>query len=679
MKKTLFAMLLTLACLCGTQGQRFEWAKGYASAQQGTEIKGQVADREGNLYILGTFRNDARWDGEPLLPMTPYGRNHDNTNVLIAKISPTGEMVWKKVIHSNDGLNSYAYDIKPVGDTAFACLVQLTPPVQNGGNYLYYLDTLLVDASDYPVPVPYFSLTCYTAYLQFDFEGRVQEQHFLQVSYLDADGNDLAYPSQLPHIDPTPWYVSDVLYYPSFDVDAAGNIYLSRMAINATYCCLDSMVEYSVEAGTISAVKYWVDHRLAGVNYIDPYHRPQNGIPELLVFSPHFDTLLNSRYLFQHFVNGTPRTYLRLDKYGDLYALGSITVYHIDDTVVVDSERGLSFPINAAEYRKGYLVKLDSTLTPIYCVTLEDSVVSADYSHSMTSYKDVAFDYDSNLLFICANTGRSSSGDTSGFHSIQRYRGIPLTELKNDAFFLAIKLDDGEFFSYGRVPSIIRSHITTSSYGNIVAHGNRVFMQSKYSGGILIPNRDIRFASMYEQSLGLQIMDYQGNIVDGLDYAAMGTVNHPGSLSLVDSTLYLSNLLQSPATFGDIVVPAQGYHACIAKYVDTAFMTPYRADTDTEDVRVVMVEDQGAWTYYPNPFRQRVNIEYQGSEPLRTTATLTDATGRSTEVRLAEQGTGRYRLDFAGVPQPRGSRVLFLTLTTASGQQHTLRLMTAWE
>ena len=108
-------------------------------------------------------------------------------------------------------------------------------------------------------------------------------------------------------------------------------------------------------------------------------------------------------------------------------------------------------------------------------------------------------------------------------------------------------------------------------------------------------------------------------------------------------------------------------------------MTPYRADTDTGEVRVVMVEDQGAWTYYPNPFRQRVNIEYQGSEPLRTTATLTDATGRSTEVRLSEQGTGRYRLDFAGVPQPRGSRVLFLTLTTASGRQHTLRLMTAWE
>ena len=206
MKKTLFAMLLTLACLCGTQGQRFEWAKGYASAQQGSEIKGTVADREGNLYILGTFRNDARWDGEPLLPITPHGYNPNSINVLIAKISPSGQMVWKKVIHSNAGQNSHAYDIKPVGDTAFACLVQLSLS-RAMDNYLYYLDTLIEGDSDYPLPVPYFSLTCYTAYLQFDFDGRVQEQHFLQVGYRDAAGNDRANPSQLPPTGATHWDV----------------------------------------------------------------------------------------------------------------------------------------------------------------------------------------------------------------------------------------------------------------------------------------------------------------------------------------------------------------------------------------------------------------------------------------------------------------------------------------
>lgn len=629
-----------------------------------------MADREGNLYILGTFRNDARWDGEPLLPMTPYGYFHDNNNVLIAKISPTGQMLWKKVIHSNAGLNSRAYDIKSVGDTAFACLVQLSLS-RALENYLYYLDTLIVGDSDYPLPTPYFGRNSYTTYLQFDFEGQVQEQHFLQVGYLDAEGNDLVNPAPLPHIDPTPWYVSDIFYYPSFDVDAAGNIYISRMAMNMTYCCGDSPVEYSVEDGTISAVKYWVDHRLAGVIYIDPHHRPQNGIPELLVFSPHFDTLLTSRYLFEHFVNGTPSTYLRLDRYGDLYALGSVVVRGINDTIVVDAERGISFPITEATLNKGYLVKLDSALTPIYCVALEDSVVSADYSHSITTFKDVAFDYDSNLLAICINTGRSSSQDTSGFHAIPTYRGIPLNTLKNDVFFLLLRINDGGFYSYGRVPSLKLSHITTEAHGNIVMKGNRVFMQGRYRGGIRLPEETIRVST----STGLQVFDYAGNIIGGLHYNNTGTPDKSGPITVVDSIVYLANLLTSPATFGDIAVPEQGYHACIAKYVDTAFMTPYRTLGDTGDVSIRLVEDGGAWTSYPNPFRQRVNIQVQGSDLLVAngvaTAVLTDLQGRREEVRLERVGAGHYVLDLTSRPQAS----YLLTLTTSSGKQHTLKLL----
>ena len=663
-------MLLTLACLTGAQAQRFEWAKGYASSQQGTEIKGQVADREGNLYILGTFRNDSRWDGEPLLPMTPYGYFHDNNNVLIAKISPTGQMLWKKVIHSNDGLNSYAFDIKPVGDTAFACLVQLTPPVQNGGNYLYYLDTLLVDASDYPVPVPYFNHTCYTTYLQFDFEGRVQEQHFLQVSYLDAEGNDLVYPSQLPHVDPTPWYVSDIFYYPSFDVDAAGNIYISRMAMNMTYCCWDSPVEYSVEDGTISAVKYWVDHRLAGVIYIDPHHRPQNGIPELLVFSPHFDTLLTSRYLFEHFVNGTPSTYLRLDRYGDLYALGSVVVRGINDTIVVDAERGISFPITAANYDKGYLVKLDSALTPIYCMTLEDSLVNASITSSNTLFHDISFDYDSNLVFLCASTGRRIDLDISVFV----YRNEVLN-LKSDLFFMAIHRETGEMYSYGKIDAVRSSDINSDVHNNIVSHKNRVFMQGRIQGGVRLPDQNIRFPSEYDRSLGLLIFDYNGTVIEGNHYNTFSPNNKPGSITLLDTSLYLSNLLTSSATFGDIAVPEQGYHACIARYVDTAFMTPYRALGDTGDVSIRLVEDEGAWTSYPNPFRQRVNIQVQGSDLLAAngvaTAVLTDLQGRREEVRLERVGAGHYVLDLTSRPQAS----YLLTLTTSSGKQHTLKLL----
>ena len=670
MVKKVILMLLLLQMLGVVQAQRFEWAKGYASSQQGTEIKGQVADREGNLYILGTFRNDSRWDGEPLLPITPYGYNPNTINVLIAKISPSGQMVWKKVIHSNAGLNSHAYDIKPVGDTAFACLVQLSLS-RAMDNYLYYLDTLIEGDSDYPLPTPYFGRTSYTTYLQFDFDGRVQEQHFLQVGYLDADGNDLANPSQLPHIDPTPWYVSDVLYYPSFDVDAAGNIYLSRIAINATYCCLDSVMEYSVEAGTISAVKYWVDHRLAGVNYIDPYHRPQNGTPELLVFSPHFDTLLTSRYLFQHYVNGTPSTYLRLDKYGDLYALGSITVYHIDDTVVVDADRGLSFPITMVNQNKGYLVKLDSALTPIYCVTLEDSIRNGDILTSSRSFfNNIYFDTDSGLCFVSGFIQRDH-----GTTALVTFNGVPTGIEKSDAFVISFHMESGDMHSLAVVPSISSSHLgSLDANNNLVASNNRIFVQNAYYGGVRYPN-DTIVLSGNNPSLGLSVFDYKGNIIEGHDFRATSPLNRPGPLALIDSALYMSNLFVSSATFGDIQVPDQGYHACIAKYVDTAFMTPYRALGDTGDVSIRLVEDEGAWTSYPNPFRQRVNIQVQGSDLLAAngvaTAVLTDLQGRREEVRLERVGAGHYVLDLTSRPQAS----YLLTLTTSSGKQHTLKLL----
>ena len=144
--------------------------------------------------------------------------------------------------------------------------------------------------------------------------------------------------------------------------------------------------------------------------------------------------------------------------------------------------------------------------------------------------------------------------------------------------------------------------------------------------------------------------------------------NRPGPISVCDSILYLSNYLVSDATFGNIHVPAQGYNACVAKYVDTSFMTPYVYTGDTGNVRIVVAEG-GTWVSYPNPFRQRVTIE-SDRQAVRT-AWLTDLTGRREEVRLQAAGPGRYVLDLTGRPQA----TYLLTLVTAAGQERTLRLL----
>ena len=103
-KNILFFSVLMILCAGGLQAQRFEWAKGYSSSQEGNRIVGSVTDSAGNLYILGQFRNTAAWDGgSHLLPIAPYGYGSDVLNVLIAKIIPDGTMAWKKVIHANNG------------------------------------------------------------------------------------------------------------------------------------------------------------------------------------------------------------------------------------------------------------------------------------------------------------------------------------------------------------------------------------------------------------------------------------------------------------------------------------------------------------------------------------------------------------------------------------------------
>ena len=135
----------------------------------------------------------------------------------------------------------------------------------------------------------------------------------------------------------------------------------------------------------------------------------------------------------------------------------------------------------------------------------------------------------------------------------------------------------------------------------------------------------------------------------------------------------------SGAQFGDISIPNGGKStAYIARYVDTSFMTPYvPRDTtntdpiDTGDVRITVVGDEGAFVAYPNPFRQKVTIEVQGGEPLAETAWLTDLSGRRQQMRLTAEGAGRYSLDLTSRPQA----TYLLTITTADGHQHTVRLL----
>lgn len=650
-KSTLILALLALTAFT-VRAQHFDWAKGYSSMEDGCCIKATVTDSAGNLYILGTFSGRSSWDNTPLLTMS-YDLSSIGT--VIAKISPDGEMLWKKVIHTGNNAADVPYDIKPLGDTAIACLANAELSTSYN-NYCYYLDTLLHGWSDYPIAVE--TMPWFTVYLVFDFSGNLLEQHFLQVSYVDSTGGDIF-----------KYYLNN----PSFDLDAEGNIYLSRQAEDY----LDN--ETSVEAGTLMGVRLWVDHRCVGTVQENTGHHPRWS-PQLLKFAPHFDTLLAARYLFDCNDNDTcyiMSTYTKVDRDSKVYCLSTINRDEIVrapiETIVVDSIQGLEFSFPSAVTEKGVMVRFDSNLTPDWLVTLDDSIVNPSINISRSFFHDVDFDYDSNLIFLSLTSLRGGTFDTLSFYSIPMVDGTPIP-LRNSAAVLVFEQTSSRpvLRSCGIVPSVAQSDSWGYSIGNLTCKGNRIFLQSRYYGDLHIPGNEFLGNSIYSVGLGLTVFDYQGHVVGGMPYRTSSPSSRPGPIALRDSILYLGMLLYSDqATFGNITLHGDANYSAIARYVDTAFMTTYvyvDPPIDTGNVSILVPEEGNSLVAYPNPFHQRVTIQCNESI---TTAYVTDMMGRREQVHLTAEGDSRYSIDLNARPQS----TYLLTVITADGKLHTVRLL----
>lgn len=662
MRNSILTIVAILVLTAGNAAaQHFEWVRGFAPGEN-VAIVGSVTDSVGNLYILGNINFNTCWEnGSRLLPIAPYGHASDDGDVLIAKVSPEGDLVWHKVIHG-EWSNSIPYDIKLVGDTAFACLV--TMPLASEMGYLYYLDTLVRKGGDgiypdYPMSGLYIATgaSTVTALITFDFDGNVLEQHFLYISYLDYNGDDIV--RTYTHY-PQPWYQARTLDYPSFAIDNEGNFYLSHSTYHIMPAGPYNPGEYyTVEDGTISAIKIWCDRREVG---IVPTDSTLATSPQILKFSPHFDTLLESRYVFQN----NPKTHffsnhLQTDRENNLYYVEhtEADLDQNDHRIMIDSLKNKSLYWMSFSTWKGFLIKYNSLLEVLDVISLEDSILDFNHTASNSFFEDIAFDYDSNLLFISATTGRKGQYDS--LTTVPICQGIPLLDLKNDAFFLSFKFDTDslEFHSYGRVDSKVYSDCIqkrSNEHGNLACTKNRVFLQTAAIGGLCFPDRNIDWPLINDWGLGLVVFDYQGNIIEGCSYAAIGPSNYLGPISLKDSTLYLINRLISGATFGDIQVPSRGtYFSCIAKYVDPAFMSTYERPEDTTMV-VEVVQEEVTVVRYPNPTTGRLTIDMNG-RPLRE-AWVAAIDGVAEPLPVTHLGDSRYAADLTG--RPDGTYILVL-------------------
>ena len=569
MKKTIIIALLALVATIA-QAQRFEWAKGFEVENNDRPLIGGITDSLGNLYVLSDMDAVSSWDGEALIP--PPNKEISKSlkpQVLIAKISPEGEMVWKKIIVTNPDGNHKSQDIKKVGDSALACLIQFMPPKNTG--YMYYLDTFIVGANNYscyPIDGRYMGTGFFTLYLLLDFNGNVKEQHFLNISYTDTNGNDIV-TYENPQIDSTPWLLGTWYQQASFDIDDEGNIYISRRTMDQ-YTDYYTHTLHDLEDGSIGGYKFWVDKRLAGEYTIEG--EPQVCYTQLVKFSPHFDTLLLCKSVFEKTDEAWGESYSKIkciDNNRILY-MGRLCDTQNNNVITVDSSQGMYITYTEFSDKVGFIIMYNDSLIPSYLVYIKDSVTGPNLPiGSHINLYDMDYDIDSNRLFISWGPGKD-------FNSNTLYVLGNTVLNAESACVISLDLTTGDFQRLMVVPSVKGSDLVSSFYskGNLLCRNNRVLIQNRYSGGMRFPNQNIQIP-VGKLGLCLTMFDYSGRVIGGIDYSCLSPDNRPGSIIMHDSILYLHNMLTTSARFGDVDFPVVGATHCIAKYVDTALMHPY--------------------------------------------------------------------------------------------------------
>ncbi len=281
-RKTLTFALLALMAITA-HAQRFDWVKSYSGqdpAGGGVANKpvGIVHDSEGNIYYLGQFGVGAGIDTTHFLPFAPSGSGTRTAGAVIAKFSPSGEMLWHKIVYSNDNQHTSSYQIQMLGDTAIACLMQLNQP-DGYGLYTYFLDTLLRNYDGYFVDNDSIMKGSLGALLTFNLDGDLIERHMMQTAFIDTTGELL---KPYGEIQTMP------IGAHHFCIDNDGNIILLRTA-------QDYAPGYgSISDGMVMGLRFIID----GHKYFDffPEEHPQEWEHQILKFSPTFDSMLFANY-----------------------------------------------------------------------------------------------------------------------------------------------------------------------------------------------------------------------------------------------------------------------------------------------------------------------------------------------------------------------------------------------
>ena len=593
--KHLLLLSILLAASLPAFSQHFDWVKTYtgpeirSSDDATNRIIGSCVDSSGNIYILGEFSPQAQLCGESLLPMevivTPIRRA-----VVIAKLSPSGDLLWHKAIYTGKE-SCYAYALRMIGDSNIMAMVNLNLPYNYGGGLyrnLYYLDTLLTGNDDYLMPTDSVVSSNYTAFVTLDLDGNAIERHLACVGFIDTNGNALTerfvlgseYPDQLN---------ARGLTYEDFNVDNEGNIIVVRSVQadfwRGTRCdtCEGGYYYWGIDKGTLGALKIVID---GTQNLLYPIPcRTALWNKQIMKFSPHFDSLIDAIYIFDSTFDYMASTTMKecsfeIDYQNNLYL-------HME---------GNNMPSGLRVANSNSLYLGDSTIRPTWILRYNPQLeatglVQLSYESTSNNPSSIGLillnpyiDKNTNSLFVPGLVGWTETME----HVF--YNDDTLDFANQTAFWLRLDKDDLSLLSYGQARSVENGRCAVPL---LAAYNNRVFAQAKFMNGMYFGDMLYSTSNSGDWDRWLAIWDYSGRAIDlPIHFNVRSPENIFNSPIIKDSILYLTGSVYEDATFGDITTHNYGYsQVFIAKYVDTDFIHPYVHPSDRQEQSIVWQQE----------------------------------------------------------------------------------------
>ena len=191
MKKTqiTLALLATLfiTLTAFAQGE-WKWAH-YWSGGDGisygdyyNQITNTAFDDEGNIYVYGTMGGDAVFDGLTLQYTThPQVLSKKDRTIILAKFDTLGNMLWHKEMKSDNGVASPRW--MEVRNNKVFVAADCGFYGYQSDSWLYYWDTTRMQINSLPQEQqkpPYKAFSRWTCLAQFDLDGNLLEDHFVQ-------------------------------------------------------------------------------------------------------------------------------------------------------------------------------------------------------------------------------------------------------------------------------------------------------------------------------------------------------------------------------------------------------------------------------------------------------------------------------------------------------------------